>query len=197
MAKRKSGNIVIYPNRYLIWAVVFVIIVSASLVAYIKITDILFESENVPVSNIKPVSNEDWKIYTNSKYGFSFKYPSEQGKVCQPDNPNSVQINPSCEGREGYPGIRVYVSPNDPNIIAKFETSFKNKKVRNFAQQNIKVDGIDAVEFSGSLTDELGVDLLFKQVIFNYNGHLYDINDYYYIDKSYLDQILSTFKFIN
>lgn len=67
--------------------------------------------ENTPMSKTTPIPTfaaepipADWKTYTNSKYGFSFKYPSD--KVVEIDE-ESPDIN-ICTNQKGVADIKMY-----------------------------------------------------------------------------------------
>jgi hypothetical protein len=185
-------------HRALVSIVLVLVLAGAAAVVWFQNSEPAIDTTPiVHKENTDSVVTSDWKTYTNAQYGYEFRYPSQQGAVCSTEDSSRVQINPSCEGREGYPGFRLSIqADNSQKYISELEKGFTT--VKNLEKKNIKVGGIDAVEFSGTLPEDLNnhdPGGNFKQAIFVHNGYLFDVNDYYYSGDGYFNQILSTFKF--
>jgi hypothetical protein len=69
MAKRKFHTKVIHPNRYLIWALVVMVIVAGLLVSYASLTQFDIDS------NIVNPNTDFWHTYKNG--ALSFRYPAQ------------------------------------------------------------------------------------------------------------------------
>lgn len=64
-------KIKIHPNRWLIWAIAYAIIVTIAVVGYIKVSEVNFESQ-VAENQYSP-----WHNYKDNKLGFGIRYPAE------------------------------------------------------------------------------------------------------------------------
>lgn len=134
----------------------------------------------------------DWKTYTNTQYGFEFRYPSnwnfvnELGTICLRENGKHYPIE---EGE--VCGVSVFAYKTNPNQTSTADL-IKNRTHDNpnLKVYNIQVSGINATRIMG-YGDE---------TYFDYKGNTYSISSQYDVLnlpnlKNILDQILSTFKF--
>jgi hypothetical protein len=140
----------------------------------------------VPVHHAQTDATANWKTYTNSQYGFEFKYPSNL-KVDECD-PSFIYLNGNCDSDAPYSGL---IQIEDPKSI----TIDKNAEFK-----TINLGGIQAKQYSGQVSSvgpgpEDGAN---SEGIFfskdNKTWHLEFIAD---TSGNFpgMDQILSTFKF--
>lgn len=93
MAKKKHPifrlhKIKIYPNRWLIWAIAYALIVAVAMVGYIKVSEINFETAQIAENQFQP-----WHSYINHSLGFSLRYPADWS--IEATNSSAVTFIPS------------------------------------------------------------------------------------------------------
>jgi len=103
---------IIFPNRWLVWTIVFLII-AAMLVWWqvelyiIEVETQVLESQNAPltkhetvISSSDTVDTSTWKTYRNEKYGFEFKYRGNLKLTASVDrNTHDIIILSNTEGK--------------------------------------------------------------------------------------------------
>lgn len=132
-----------------------------------------------------PSETANWKTYTDNTFGFSFKYPANW-KIDQiPNNTSGRDINFFKEGEKKVPTTNMHTKGNEVFRIMTYgdESIFENLKSSVVpAPQAITVNGKPALKMDGQ------VDILVNKKVV----HLEITTDE---SKSYIEQILSTFKF--
>jgi hypothetical protein len=115
MVKKKKQTlqfhkIKIHYNRWLIWAIVYVILVAIALVGYIKISDINIDSENTAATQF-----QSFHRFTDQKLGFYTNLPFDWSiETVDANNINFAPVNNSDEG------VSVFVlSPSAENSLRK------------------------------------------------------------------------------
>lgn len=163
---------------------------------------------NHKVSKPSPVINEvkDWKTYTNSEYGFEFKYPNDwiisrqptldsDGTVIIGFASSDIQKNPQFKEYGGDFNIFIYNNPsslsikdyfNDkpglgPNLIGDASGGVKN----------IIVDGQNGLRLYGVTGESTSDVAIFPNFV---NKKFIVIEDIY--NPSLIDKILSSFRLI-
>ncbi len=90
MTKHKRWSRVLHPNRYFIWAIAYIVVSFLALLSYIYVSSINLDNQSV-------FSQQTRKTYTNSKQGFTVKYPMTWELDNDPSgnivfqNPNNIQ----------------------------------------------------------------------------------------------------------
>lgn len=159
------------------------------------------ESTTEPVateaSEIDPTTN--WKTYTDEIYKFSFKYPSDWNINCPAlpvanwyDRNICDIISPKAfaEGGEVSNGsyFVVGVSKSNPNY-SNFNQFLEYSKQYGYIYESKQINNI-----SGKLATTKGKE---TNYIFERNGNYINATWLYSDNSKLVDQILSTFKFIN
>lgn len=152
-----------------------------------------------------PISDEttNWKIYKDEKYKFQFQYPKTlylKKSLKFPDQifltENDIDIDKVQEGPFALISIAIW----DKNAFQKAGYPLQEKYLKS---ENIVIDGVNAIKVSGIIPEEQeGLYLAgtyHQEIYLSVNDKI--INFVFYENPSnnikLLDQILSTFKFIN
>jgi hypothetical protein len=176
MARKKHPifrlhKIKIHRNRWLIWAVVYVVVVALATVGYIQVSNINFETQNLADSQFVP-----WHSYTNQDLNFSLRYPADWS--IEASDKTTVNFVPSDSSDEG-----VSVSILKPAA----ETAIR-KGLKNWSQDRITIDGNTAVKIRNSSDDgysETIVMALRKSQLYVLRG-----------TSSLVEKLLLTFNFL-
>jgi hypothetical protein len=176
MAKKKHPifrlhKIKVHPNRWLIWAIAYVLFVTIAMVGYIKITDeavVTPQPEQVFIS---------WHTYSNPTLGFALRYPANWS--VESSQVGSVSFGPADSSKSGIE-VDVY-KPNAEKIA--------RNSLKIVDQTPITVDGVAAVE----ITNNLGKNQTETVVLVNNKVHVYLIRG----SKADVEKVLLTFSFIN
>ncbi|MCX6704713.1 MAG: PsbP-related protein [Candidatus Woesebacteria bacterium] len=174
-----------------------------------------YQATPIPLVSPTPIAEAetaDWKTYTNTKYGFSFKYPSEliisTDTNCSPEtiyfDKTKLKFPDSC----GYGGVYTPLmvtmkKPTTTNYSQEIQGSIEYNKYSNLINKTIKIGQYTAYEYGGRvevesyitgqynyiliipISKDIEINLMFTEI----EGNRYDLNTF--------DQILSTFKFID
>ncbi len=155
-----------------------------------------------PNVNSAPTGAEeaaDWKTYTNTKYGFSFQYPSDSDWVFIEHGGPDVWVSAKCNQCLNQTVDYFEVMP----IKIKSLDDYINNPVGTSDFTKISLDGVPAVKAAYAGSEQAGGSSI--KVFFVYIGQGYEISIWYPIlginsinkfPKANPD-ILSTFKFIN
>lgn len=172
MAKRKLHHlhkIKVHHNRWLIWAISYVVIVAIAMVGYLKISDLNLESESQSVY-------QAWHSYKDSKLGFGLRYPANWSM--EADSATSINFLPSELIDSG-----VSVSVVAPNLENSIRRSLKIVK-----ESPVTLDSITATKISNDLGDGH-----FETVILGtYKNQLYVIRG----SENQVRKIIETFYFL-
>lgn len=166
----------------------------------------------IPKRSPTPGPTADWKTYTNTQYGFSFKYPAGWTATSSAVLNNSllayIGVNPSVPPHEtdyGYPDyIAATVLNNQQNLSTEkmLELTHPGNDYTQFNLQinSTSVDGYSAqkVEIPGPYGQE---EVFIKKANMVYNieltQFLLDKNDPGLISDDTFKQVLNTFRLIN
>lgn len=173
MAKKKHPifrlhKIKIHHNRWLIWAIIYVVFVAVAMVGYIAVSD-----EAVTEYQAEQVFNS-WRTYDNSNLGFSLHYPTAW--AIESTDAASVTIAP-----QNASGIEVISYKSTAEKVIR-------KSLTIVAEQPVIVDGIDGIQ----LINDLGDNNFEAVVLVKNQGHIYVIRG----AEPDVSKVLLTFKFI-
>jgi len=167
-----------------------------------------------PIADQAPNGNlANWKTYTNQEFGFSIKYPSDYS--LHDDGPNEVEQQKE-KGQQisgTQPAIldtitfsnlaknqfSISIFPKTPNAdinnVYEFSgicgTQFADKTISNQISQ---LGNIQYKRVQQSLPDK---KVMTDICLYNFNGNLITLRSSDSSTSNLLDQILSTFKFLN
>lgn len=163
-----------------------------------------------PTNQLSPASDEtaNWKTYTNSKYGFSFKYPSDL-VVSEPGSIRLTNEVPMSQvASDKYINILIFVHSIDPQIdLKKWVEKDTTRNRPDGTVGSIVVGTIENYKSSSlqGFTYHGGAEVNIKHVVIQKKDNIIDFTlDCYQTGCSYKDnpdaerifnQILSTFKF--
>lgn len=148
-----------------------------------------------------PGSTENWKTYTNEKYSYSIKYPSNYSNPFDAtvgDYLSLIFINASKpeENRDN----RIIIGVSNRTLIKEAEFHSKPKEgMENFIlveKRDVLGDGTKLIIRTKFTLKATAVEPESKE---DYTVMLYRFNNYTYfvgVDTDIADQILSTFKFL-
>jgi len=156
-----------------------------------------------PTINISDTSTPDeigtsWKTYTNTKYGYSIKYPEDWN--INSSNPSAINLsfNIKYSSESGYPnsGASINIDSERSNLL-NLEDFYKqiasNKFTKINSRSDIKIDGLDALLLNvNQLEAPPGMDVHFIKSDIHYTIQFWQIDTN---QSKTFDQILSTFRF--
>ena len=156
--------------------------------------NINFPQMETPQINIPNITDQtaDWKTYTNNQYGFEIKYP--EGWDMQENIPNKKFVL-KFTAKENYPVLAIQFLADDYSKIMAGEEKKLSDWIKNNPEQpagvenDIVFSGIPAKEFL--YYSPIGAEE--QLIIIEKNNLVLQVNSY---KNSVLDQMLSTFKFI-
>src|SRR5437868_3471396 len=130
----------------------------------------------------------DWKTYTNSEYGFEFKYPSNLDVSKTPTGVVQIIHSEDKNKNTEISGIWIYIKDNPNNWSPIQWWSEQNNNAGAFeSPKNVKINGLEAIR-----VDSVPDSFSDTHFILNHNKKIFDILQNF---GSEGDQILSTFKF--
>jgi hypothetical protein len=178
MAKNKYKlahvhKIKIHYNRWLIWAVAYLLFIFVSLLGYIQVTDLNLETEHFLAES----AFTSWHPYRNQDLGFSLRYPADWS--IEPDSENGIDFVPEDLSRAGV-NISVY-DPSDYNAI--------RRSLEIDSEDPILVDGVKGTEISSLLAEGKTRETF---VIVENNDNLYVLRG----PRVAVRQFVQTFNFI-
>jgi hypothetical protein len=162
----------IHHNRWFIWAVVFSVVFSIVLVAYIEISDINFSTSFLPQNEFKSD-----QAYKDTRLGFFLHYPA--GWIIEAENDKTINFAPPTLYRGG-----VSITVLDP----KSEKSFL-KTLDIVKEQSVNLDGYKGTKIYNSILGrgfESVVILKTEKKLFILRG-----------DDVFVNRALLTFKILN
>ena len=122
----------VHDNRWLVWTIAICVLVCSTLVAYIQVTGIDFDTQ----MGYAPESTMTWSSFNNSSDGYSFKYPRSWGV--------------ESEG----PATMSFVNPANPNeyfsVITypvEQERQVRSSLVATGTEQPVMVAGLSGTRF--------------------------------------------------
>ncbi|MEO8065341.1 MAG: hypothetical protein ABI643_00605 [Candidatus Doudnabacteria bacterium] len=155
MAKKlhKFHQIIVHPNRWLVWAIVYGIFVTIALVGYIQVTEVNFESQ-IAENTFQP-----WHTFQDIRLGFRVHFPADWS--IEAVNSSMINIFPSTISDEGVSVL--VVPPASENAI---------RKTLKIVQENtIRVDGSPAQK----IINDLGGGHSETVVLAQHNNKLYEL----------------------
>ncbi len=190
------------------------IVLAVAVIAIIGIAGYSAWSKKSNTNITEPLSTKadtsNWKTYTNTKYGFEFKYPqdwvletnyqSDENLIAVISSPETIKVRRDCYEGCGpdilfsyYSSISEIHNVKANNIVVKNLSDYVYKSILVSNPQKITFAGYNAYEVT-----KLGYSVYFT-IMIEKDGHIYQIlfgNDG---SKQELDEtenkILSTFKF--
>ena len=164
-------KIKIHKNRWLIWAIAYLVMVAIAMVGYLKVSDLNFQTAFPPYDNLV-----SWRPYTDMRLGFSVRYPKDWG--IEADSQSTISFLPANTNQEGV-AISVYSLSAEANV---------RKSLNIVSEKIITVD-----KATGSIiTNNLGKNLTESVALVKNNGKLFVISG---PDNS-VQKFLLTFRFI-
>ncbi len=175
----------------------------------------IIESTPIPIATTDPTAN--WKTYSNTKYGYSIKYPNGWEPNRGPGNLTDEQISeqnvadffdPNLPGEDPGTGFNILINELDPTSINKKCTTLDEcfSKTFSWLLADTKIEkvattflGQPAIEFTYQKTTNL-YSQTWKYIYFVYQENAYNIHISTATSRAntifdIFDQILSTFKF--
>ncbi|HTL39725.1 MAG TPA: hypothetical protein VL306_02850 [Methylomirabilota bacterium] len=155
--KYKLSNlhkIKVHKNRWLIWAIAYVVMVTIAVVGYLKVSDINFETQFG--QNAAGVS---WRSYSDTRLGFSVRYPKNWG--IESSSQSSVSFMPADSKQEGVL-ISEYPLSAEPAV---------RKSLKITSEKPITVDQVQG----SIITNNLGQGVSETVVMLKKNNLLYTI----------------------
>lgn len=145
------------------------------------------------VKEYDPTAN--WRTYTNTKYGFSIKYPLDKGFEINEELQNSIFI---AAPQSDY-GLVISIDKN-PEVLnlmdwlrkqdfASIQINGKPLKFSDLTITNKTVAEYSGLEVSGPIPSYILISSQDKKYIFKISG--------YTLEEKLFNQILSTFKFLD
>ena len=163
------------------------------------------------IPTVKPVATTDltadWKTYTNTKFGFSFKYPTDFKTTLSPttgEEFNLVVDKKTNVSEMGFVPVQfsINMSRDENNMIRNITTLSQAEEIykinRNQTRKSILLDNKSAVTVAGlveGLGPGTGQFLSYTFVKLNNEVLIIQLGNKDY--QTELNQILSTFKFTN
>lgn len=158
---------------------------------------------------------EGWKTYTNTEYGFEFKYPGDWAVTKYGGgeyiNATGRESNFFVGENAGIRGISFNISTlksedfgayyqsanNLDDYLKLLGTTDENGNIIRKFKENIRIDGLIAKKFEvyGWSVDYQS-NVWFTEIFFEKNNNIFDISLYGKVDNNIFDQILSTFRFV-
>jgi hypothetical protein len=181
------------PHRHFLnkkFALTFVILALVGVGAYAGIWWWGNQNSKVAVPSATPDPTAGWQTYTNTQFGYSFKYPADWKLTEYTDG---VDVEPpSSDGHNTYFGVSI-----DSRTWSQVQTEFNKPGVADqFVVQDIVVDGIPAKEYgvkSGNQTAG-SIFLTFSNTTYHISLFRPAINP---TAVKTVNDILSTLKFNN
>lgn len=137
-----------------------------------------------------PISTADWKTFTNTKYGFSFKYPNDWG-VVEGSEIGVINLAGSTKEGELNPDqTKIVIYQTTIDSVGNLNDYVVNQYEKIVSESNIIVGGFSAKKFV-SQPQIMGTKT--TEVFVLKNNFYYQIICMENSDK--LDSILSTFQF--
>jgi len=174
MAKTKSRKfhkIKIHHNRWLIWAIAYVVFVGIALTGYLKIANISLDSENSG-QNIFVAAHS----YSAPSLGFTLRYPADWS--IESDSTTSVTFLPT-DGAESGVTVSVMAPSAEKSIRKTLKVSEESRTT---------VDGISAAK----ITNDLGNGYTETVVMAISNHLLYVVRG----SDNFVQNLLVTFHFL-
>ncbi len=177
MAKNKYKlsqlhKVKVHHNRWLAWAIAYLLFVAVALVGYIKVSDVNFDTEQIEAeSKFNP-----WHTYSNQALGFSLRYPGDWSIEAESDS--SLNFVPDDLSKQGV-NVSVYSTSAEKSV---------RKALTIASEKEVKVDGTTGVEITNQLENNTSESV----VLATHNKKLYVIRG----SRSAVLQFLQTFNFV-
>ncbi|MBX4191432.1 MAG: hypothetical protein KW804_01380 [Candidatus Doudnabacteria bacterium] len=165
----KFHKIKIHNNRYLIWAIAYLLFVSIALLGYLKVVNLGLENEG-PDSAFTPSHS-----YTDARMGFAIRYPANWSIEA---SSNTVSFLPSETADEGVT-ISITTPANEPAV---------RKALQIASESNVLINNTSA----SKLVNDLGQGHTETVVIIPHAQKLYVIRG----SNNLVEKILQTFYFV-
>ena len=164
---RKFHKIVIHNNRWLVWAIAYLLFVAIAMVGYLKVASLDLE--------ISDNSYKPWHSYKDERLGFSLRYPAEWAIEA---SSSSIVFLPSQTADEG---VTVSVTPlSAESIIRRSLRIVKEEKITLVSHPGLR------------LSNDLGSGHYETVVIAPFNKNLYVIRG----SEGNVEKLLQTFYFL-
>lgn len=178
MAKNKYKlthvhKIKIHYNRWLIWAIAYLLFIFVSLLGYIQVSDLNLETEQILAES----TFKSWHPYRNQELGFSLRYPASWS--IEPDSESGIDFVPEVLSQSGV-NVAVY-EPSDYNAI--------RRALKIESESPIVVDGVKGTEITSILADD---EVHETMVVVENKGSLYVLRG----PRPVVRQFVQTFNFL-
>lgn len=175
MAKKKYKlhqlhKIKVHHNRWLIWAIAYVVIVTIAVLGYIKVTNVNFETDLLAETQYLSSNT-----YTNKVLGFSLRYPGAWS--IEAENSETLRFQPTDGPKEGFT-----IQVTKPSA----ETAIR-RSIDEISEERVVLDGNRAVKIIGDLgagSSETIVMSIYKEKLYVLRG-----------DNNEVNKLLVTFRF--
>jgi len=172
MAKTKSKKfhkIRVHHNRWLIWAIAYLLFVAIAMVGYVKVSDLSLDSENTSLNSVLA------HTFTDSKHGFTVKYPANWSIESNIDSMTFLPYDSSDNGVT----VSVVSPAAEKAIRSSLEISYETKTT---------VDSSTA----SKIINDLGSGRGEMVVLINHDKQVFVIRG----STNFVEKFLTTFHFL-
>jgi hypothetical protein len=134
----------------------------------------------------------DWKVYTNIKYGFEFKYPSDWIPLFDPEGISFQEKGVNYEKEIPLPLIISFNNTNFIDLKTWFENEYSDRSIDDKpAKKEVSIGNLPALE----IDDPISIGGVFYDYVVITNHLLIKLQ--FSNEEKVANKILSTFKFTN
>lgn len=166
---KKLHKVKIHHNRWLIWAIAYVLFVTIALVGYLQVSDLNFDAQNAETNF------QSWHNYTDARLGFTARYPASWS--IEADN-SGITFVPSDIAQAG---ATVSVMPTAYEKVLR-------KSLKIISENKINLGS----DVASKIVNDLGGGQMETLILDVHNYKLYVIRG----GNSYVQQLLLTFHFL-
>src|SRR5687768_11256854 len=161
MAKKKYKlhqlhKIKVHHNRWLIWAIAYVVIVTIAVLGYIKVSNVNFDTDLLAETQYQSSNT-----YKNNALGFALRYPYNWS--IEAENSETVRFQPNDGPEEGF-SIQVTKTSSETAI---------RRGIDELSEERIVLDGNRAVKIINDLgngASETVIMSIYKEKLYVLRG---------------------------